>query len=60
MGRNDLLEPGQVKSMIAQGRVLVISQGRVLSLEKWLDRHPGGKFAILHMVGRDATNEISM
>jgi delta8-fatty-acid desaturase len=30
----------------------------VYKLNSWLDRHPGGELAILHFVGRDATDEI--
>lgn len=45
--------------MIADGDIIVIFQDFVLRLNSWLDRHPGGSLAILHMVGRDATDEIT-
>jgi Cytochrome b5-like Heme/Steroid binding domain len=36
----------------------VISDKQVLRLDKWIDRHPGGRLPVLHMVGRDATDQI--
>lgn len=60
MGRNDILRPWEVEGLIADGHTIVISEGRVLKLDGWLQKHPGGKLAVLHMVGRDATNEINM
>ncbi len=44
--------------MIAAGHTIVIFEDYVLRLDSWLDRHPGGRLAILHMVGKDATDEI--
>jgi len=48
-----------IHQLIAKGHLIVIANGRVLRLDKWLDRHPGGEKTILHMVGRDATDEIN-
>lgn len=50
----------QVESLIAEGRVIVIFDDDVLRLDGWLDKHPGGRLAILHMVGTDATDEIKV
>lgn len=55
MGR---LNPSEVLERIDSGEILVIHRGDVLKLDKWIDRHPGGDKAILHMVGRDATDEM--
>jgi hypothetical protein len=44
---------------IAQGEVIVVYEGCALQLGAWIGRHPGGRLAILHMVGRDATDEIN-
>lgn len=44
--------------MIADGGILVIYEEHVLKLNGWMSRHPGGSLAILHMVGRDATDEM--
>ena len=60
MDRKQLLSRRQIEGLIAAGRVIVISEGRVLQLDGWLDKHPGGRLAVLHMVGRDATDEINV
>ncbi|KAL2040555.1 hypothetical protein N7G274_006534 [Stereocaulon virgatum] len=60
MDRNQLLSRRKVEGLIAAGRVIVISEGRVLQLDGWLNKHPGGRLAVLHMVGRDATDEINV
>lgn len=49
----------EIESMIADGHVLVIYEGTVLKLDKWIERHPGGKLPVLHMIGVDATSEIA-
>lgn len=48
-----------IHQLIAKGHQIVIANQRVLKLDKWLSRHPGGEKTILHMVGRDATDEIN-
>jgi hypothetical protein len=58
MDRDRVLTPRCVESMIANGHTIVILDNLVLRLDSWLDRHPGGRLAILHMVGKDATDEI--
>ena len=60
MCRNKVYSRNEIEGLIAAGSIIVISRGRVLQLDAWLDHHPGGKLAIQHMVGRDATDEISM
>jgi len=60
MGRNDILTPWVIEGLIADGHTIVISEGRVLRLDGGLNKRPGGKLAIKHCVGRDATNEINM
>ena len=49
----------QVESMIAEGRTIIIVDGKVLKVDAWLQYHPGGDKAIKHMVGRDATDEVN-
>lgn len=49
-----------IEASIAAGDVIVINDGNVLRLNAWLDKHPGGGLVIQHMVGKDATDEISM
>ena len=53
-----LLSRRQVEAMIADGRSVVIVDGKVLKADAWLKYHPGGDMAIKHMVGRDATDEV--
>lgn len=53
-----VLNRAQIKALIAQGQLIVISDGLVLRLDPWIDRHPGGRLPILHMVGKDATDQI--
>jgi cytochrome b involved in lipid metabolism len=60
MSRHRILSPAEIERQIAQGEPVVIHEGYVLHLGEWIDRHPGGRLAILHMVGRDATDEINM
>lgn len=49
----------EIAERILQGENLVIYQGQLLRIpHSWLQAHPGGALAILHFVGRDATDEI--
>lgn len=45
--------------MIADGDKIVIVDGKVLKVDPWIEYHPGGDKAIMHMVGRDATDEVN-
>ncbi len=60
MSRNRIFSRREIEARIADGNIVVISEGRVLQLDGWLDKHPGGRLAVLHMVGRDATDEINV
>jgi delta8-fatty-acid desaturase len=59
MNRDRIITPRAVEGMIAEGHTIVICEDLVLRLDSWLDKHPGGRLAILHMVGKDATDEIN-
>lgn len=49
----------EIATRILDGDNLVIYRDSVLRIpETWLQAHPGGALAILHFVGRDATDEI--
>ncbi|KAN0065379.1 hypothetical protein ACQY0O_001215 [Thecaphora frezii] len=48
----------QLAQRIAQGETLVFHHRKVYKLDRWLQHHPGGELAILHFVGRDASDEI--
>ncbi|EST06004.1 Fatty acid desaturase, type 1 [Kalmanozyma brasiliensis GHG001] len=52
------LTRAQLAERIANGETLVLHRRKIYKLDKWLSRHPGGELAILHFVGRDATDEI--
>ena len=53
------LTRGQIEAMIADGWTVIIVDGDVLRLDAWLKYHPGGEKTIMHMVGRDATDEVN-
>ncbi|OAA49530.1 Fatty acid/sphingolipid desaturase [Metarhizium rileyi] len=48
----------EIESRIASGQKIVIFSQHVLKVDPWLPYHPGGEKALLHMVGKDATDEI--
>jgi delta8-fatty-acid desaturase len=56
--KDNVLPRNEIEALVAQGRKIIILDGKVLKVDAWLPYHPGGDKAILHMVGRDATNEI--
>jgi sphingolipid 8-(E)-desaturase len=60
MDRNRIITRRAAEGMIADGQAIVIFEDLVLRLDSWLDKHPGGRLAVLHMVGRDATDEIKV
>jgi delta8-fatty-acid desaturase len=49
----------EVEAMIAEGRSIIVMNGKVLKVDAWLKYHPGGDKAIMHMIGRDATDEVT-
>ena len=49
----------EIEGLIADGRKIVIFDNQVLRVDAWIPYHPGGDKSILHMVGRDATDEIT-
>lgn len=58
MKRDETVTAAAVDQLIADGHIIVIFEDCVLKLDSWLQKHPGGRLAILHMVGKDATDEI--
>lgn len=54
-----VLSRNQVESMIADGKTVIILDNKVLMVDAWLKYHPGGDKVIMHMVGRDATDEVN-
>ena len=49
----------EIEAQIAEGRHIIIVDGKVLKVDAWIPYHPGGDKAIKHMVGRDATDEVN-
>lgn len=45
--------------MIAIGQHIIIVDEKFLKVDPWIKYHPGGSKAIMHMVGRDATDEVT-
>ncbi|KAL3426170.1 fatty acid desaturase [Phlyctema vagabunda] len=54
-----LLSRRQIEGRIADGQSVIIVDQKVLKVDGWLKYHPGGDKAIMHMVGRDATDEVN-
>ncbi|KAI0893206.1 fatty acid desaturase [Annulohypoxylon nitens] len=54
-----VLSRRQIEGLIADGRSIFILDQYVFKADPWLQYHPGGDKAILHMVGRDATDEVT-
>lgn len=49
----------EIESMIAENKLIIIVDGKVLRLDAWIKFHPGGDMTIKHMVGKDATDEVN-
>ena len=54
-----VLSRQEIEGLIADGRTVIIVDEKVLKVDAWLKYHPGGDKAIMHMVGRDATDEVN-
>lgn len=57
--KDTVLTRNQIEALIADGQSIVIVDGKVLKVDAWLPYHPGGDKAIMHMIGRDATDEVN-
>ncbi|WVQ78392.1 hypothetical protein IAT38_000478 [Cryptococcus sp. DSM 104549] len=53
-----ILGRSEIATRITEGQQLIIHHDNVLNVTPWAPYHPGGALALLHFVGRDATNEI--
>jgi delta8-fatty-acid desaturase len=60
MSRHHIISREEIERQVDDGQPVLIYEGYVLHLGEWINMHPGGRLAILHMVGRDATDEINM
>lgn len=48
----------EVEALIAEGRKIILVDDYVLKVDAWIKYHPGGEISILHLVGRDGTDEV--
>ncbi|OLN87631.1 Delta 8-(E)-sphingolipid desaturase 1 [Colletotrichum chlorophyti] len=55
-----LMSRREIEALVAEGRIVTIIDQFVVKLDGWLAYHPGGDKAIQHMVGRDATDEVTV
>lgn len=55
-----LMSRREIEGLIADGRTVFILDGFVLKADAWKKYHPGGDKAMLHMIGRDATDEVTV
>lgn len=53
-----LMTRDEIEDLIAQGRKITIIHSQVIKVDPWLQYHPGGDKALLHMVGKDASDEV--
>jgi sphingolipid 8-(E)-desaturase len=58
-GRQIVLSSREIEGLIADGKHVFILDNKVIKADTWLNYHPGGLKAIQHMVGRDATDEVT-
>lgn len=49
----------EIEGQIANGRAIVIVENKVLNVGAWMPYHPGGDKSMRHMIGRDATDEVT-
>ena len=54
-----LMSRKEIEGLIAQGRKIIIVDQHVLRVDAWLPYHPGGAKSIMHMIGKDATDEVN-
>ncbi|CZR61058.1 related to delta 8-sphingolipid desaturase [Phialocephala subalpina] len=54
-----VLDAPYVEALVEDGHAVLVYNKSVLKLDSWLKHHPGGDKAILHFVGRDATDQIN-
>lgn len=57
--KDAIMSSHQVEGLIADGNCIFIIDNKVIKADTWLKYHPGGQKAIQHMVGRDATDEVT-
>ena len=60
MARKDrILSRRHIEGLIAEGQSIIVIDGKVIKADAYRKFHPGGEKVIMHMVGRDATDEVN-
>ena len=54
-----VLSRREIEALIAEGRAVFVVDQHVIKADAWRKYHPGGDKAIMHMIGRDATDEVN-
>lgn len=54
----NLMTRDEIEALIAEGKHVAIFHNQVIKMDAWMPYHPGGDKAMLHMVGKDASDEI--
>ncbi len=49
------MSTSEFNDQINQGRKLVILDHMVLDVEQFINQHPGGRFVLMHNIGRDVS-----
>ncbi|CAG8920943.1 unnamed protein product [Penicillium salamii] len=57
--KDNVFSRREIEGMIAEGKLIIIVDDKVLRLDGWIKFHPGGDMAIKHMIGKDATDEVN-
>ena len=57
--KDNVFSRREIEGMIAEGKLIIIIDDRVLRIDGWIKYHPGGDMAIKHMIGKDATDEVN-
>ncbi|KAF4995652.1 hypothetical protein FGRMN_4962 [Fusarium graminum] len=53
-----LMTRDEVEALIAEDKHITIYHNQVIRMDAWMPYHPGGDKAMLHLVGKDASDEI--
>ncbi|CEI40161.1 Delta 8-(E)-sphingolipid desaturase [Fusarium venenatum] len=53
-----LMSRDDVEALIAEGKHVTVFHNQVIKMDAWMPYHPGGDKAMLHLVGKDASDEI--
>jgi hypothetical protein len=55
-----VLSRRKIEGLIAEGKMVFIFERYVINAGAWIPYHPGGEKSMRHVIGRDATDEITV